>query len=72
MVESMDANHTQIARCSNKTDPRYRAIVGVLRQFIRYNIPGGNEIRTQDPDLASSRELEVGALLGWTEVQRSS
>jgi hypothetical protein len=34
-VESIDANHMQMARCSSKDDPRYRAIVGVLRQFVR-------------------------------------
>ncbi|VUC23865.1 unnamed protein product [Clonostachys rosea] len=32
-VQSMDADHRQIAKCSNKEDPRYRAILGVLKQF---------------------------------------
>jgi hypothetical protein len=30
-------NETCVARCSSKDDPRYRAIPGVLRQFIRRN-----------------------------------
>ncbi|TRX96992.1 hypothetical protein FHL15_002298 [Xylaria flabelliformis] len=34
-VESIDANHMQIARCRNKADPQYRDIVGVLKHFIR-------------------------------------
>lgn len=29
----MDADHRQIAKCSNKEDPRYRAILGVLKKF---------------------------------------
>jgi hypothetical protein len=31
----MDANHRQMARCSDRTDARYRAILGVLKQFMR-------------------------------------
>jgi len=34
-VESIDANHMQIARCGDRSDPRYRAISGVLKQFLR-------------------------------------
>ncbi|RYP33538.1 hypothetical protein DL767_004713 [Monosporascus sp. MG133] len=34
-VESIDANHMQMARCGDRADPRYRAIVDVLHQFIR-------------------------------------
>ncbi|KAJ4406473.1 hypothetical protein N0V82_010123 [Gnomoniopsis sp. IMI 355080] len=34
-VESIDANHMQMARCKGKDDPRYGAIVGVLKQFMR-------------------------------------
>ncbi|TEY29165.1 hypothetical protein BOTCAL_0965g00010 [Botryotinia calthae] len=38
-VESIDANHMEMARCSNRAEPQYRAILGVLRQ----NIPLRNE-----------------------------
>lgn len=62
----------QITRCNNKTDLQYRAIVGVLRQFIRRNILDNNEIRIQQLVLAHGRELEGGALLGRTKVQLSS
>jgi len=34
-VESIDANHMEMANCSSRHDPRYRAIVGVLKQFVR-------------------------------------
>jgi hypothetical protein len=34
-VESIDANHIQMAKCGSKEDASYRAISGVLRQFIR-------------------------------------
>lgn len=34
-VESIDANHREMARCRSTDDPRYRAIAGVLRQFVR-------------------------------------
>ncbi|KAI9715644.1 MAG: hypothetical protein M1812_005796 [Candelaria pacifica] len=34
-VESIDANHMQIARCKDRSDECYRAIVGVLKQFLR-------------------------------------
>jgi hypothetical protein len=34
-VESIDANHMQMVRYSSKDDQGYRAIVGVLRAFIR-------------------------------------
>ncbi|KAG7284212.1 hypothetical protein NEMBOFW57_010576 [Staphylotrichum longicolle] len=33
-VESIDANHMQMARCGDRADPRYRTILGVLQQFI--------------------------------------
>ncbi|CAH0003652.1 unnamed protein product [Clonostachys byssicola] len=32
-VQSMDADHRQIAKCINKEDPRYRALLGVLKQL---------------------------------------
>jgi hypothetical protein len=34
-IESIDANHIQMAKCRSKEDARYRAILGVLKQFIR-------------------------------------
>jgi len=34
-VESIDADHMQMARCCDRADPQYRAIVGVLQQFMQ-------------------------------------
>jgi hypothetical protein len=34
-VESIDANHMQMARYFNKDDLGYRAISGVLKRFLR-------------------------------------
>lgn len=38
-VESLDADHRQMARCSSRTDPQYRSITGVLKQFMRRQLP---------------------------------
>ena len=32
-VESVDADHRQMVRCTDKSDSRYHAIFGVLRKF---------------------------------------
>ncbi|KAK4150281.1 putative kinesin light chain [Chaetomidium leptoderma] len=37
-VESIDANHMQMARCNARADPRYRAILGVLKKFLRSEV----------------------------------
>lgn len=34
-VETINANHMQMARCSDKSEENYRAIVGVLKKFVR-------------------------------------
>lgn len=34
-VETLHANHMEMARCSSRDDARYRQIYGVLKQFIR-------------------------------------
>ena len=34
-VESMDANHMQMARYSSRDDQGYRAIAGVLKAYLR-------------------------------------
>ena len=34
-VETIDANHMQMARCGDRLDHRYRAISGVIKQFLR-------------------------------------
>ncbi|KAG9234444.1 NACHT domain-containing protein [Amylocarpus encephaloides] len=37
-VETIDANHMKMARCSGKDDTRYRQVYGVLKHFIRAEI----------------------------------
>ena len=34
-VESINANHMQIARCRDRSDDSYRFIAGVLKQFLK-------------------------------------
>jgi hypothetical protein len=46
-VESIDANHMQMAKCRDKADPQYRAIIGVLQQFIYHMMPDGNRTGRQ-------------------------
>ncbi|KAI0184731.1 hypothetical protein EV127DRAFT_443312 [Xylaria flabelliformis] len=56
-VESIDANHMQIARCRNKADPQYRDVVGVLKHFIRSGKLSG---QVQDSTSATHIESERG------------
>jgi hypothetical protein len=41
-VESIDANHMQMARYSSKDDQGYRAISGVLKATIREGMDSGS------------------------------
>ena len=34
-VESIDANHMQMARCSSTSDTNYRQILGVVKQYLK-------------------------------------
>lgn len=38
-VESIDANHMQMARCKDRSDESYRFIAGVLKHFLRKTLP---------------------------------
>jgi hypothetical protein len=40
-VESIDADHMQMARCRSRDDAQYRAVVGVLKKFVRSGSPCG-------------------------------
>ncbi|KAL9071165.1 MAG: hypothetical protein Q9157_005560 [Trypethelium eluteriae] len=55
-VETIDANHMQMARCSGKTDPRYLAICGVLQRFVRIDLLNGN---TQEMKLTHPTQMEA-------------
>jgi hypothetical protein len=56
-VESIDANHMQMARCRSRDDAHYRAILGILKQFIREEAP------TKQTALADP----VGSSCEWTK-----
>ncbi|KAI0452034.1 hypothetical protein F5B21DRAFT_355977 [Xylaria acuta] len=70
-VESIDANHMQMARCRNKTDAQYRDIVGVLKQFIRSGILSNDNIKARESIPATHIESERGSSLGETGVRPS-
>ena len=47
-VESIDVNHLEMAKCHDRKDPRYRAILGVLNQYMRSRGSGGaNDVRVK-------------------------
>lgn len=54
-VESIDANHMQMARCVSRDDARYRAVGGVLKKFVRSGLSGSRELRAQDTDSAAEQ-----------------
>lgn len=39
-IETIDADHRQMVRCSSRSDPQYRAVLGVLKQFLHSSKPG--------------------------------
>jgi hypothetical protein len=59
-VESLDANHMQMARCRDRSDPQYRAVIGVLRQFLRRMALGENGNRSQEVPPAASDDVQTG------------
>ncbi|KAK6611208.1 beta transducin-like protein HET-E4s [Botrytis cinerea] len=61
-VESIDANHIEIAKCCDRTEPQYRAILGVLQQNVLLSKKSSIEnITTLNSQL---RECEIRHLLG--------
>ncbi|KAI1746899.1 hypothetical protein F4782DRAFT_522988 [Xylaria castorea] len=71
-VESIDTNHMQIARCRNKTDPQYRDVVGVLKQFIRSGKLSSHNVQAQESTSAAHIDSERGSSLGETGVVTST
>ncbi|RDW59198.1 hypothetical protein BP5796_12122 [Coleophoma crateriformis] len=56
-VETIDANHTDMARCSSRDDARYRQICGVLKQFIRTKLSNRETIVADTIDRSSPAKL---------------
>ncbi|KAI1435090.1 Alpha/Beta hydrolase protein [Xylaria sp. CBS 124048] len=71
-VESIDGNHMEMARCKDKTDPRYQAIVGVLKHFFRSSILSSGHVKAQGPGLATQKESLGGISFDRTGVGRGS
>jgi hypothetical protein len=70
-VESIDANHMQMARCRNKTDLQYRSILGVLKQAtIRVGALGKDQIKVQEPHPATL--VEAGRPAASDEIGKTT
>ena len=60
-IESIDANHIQMAKCKSRSDESYRAIAGVLKQFLKNGSPGADllirsAIQTQQEEILNVRQ----------------
>ena len=59
--ESIDANHMQMVKCKNRSDESYRAIAGVLKQFLaktatRLELPIRSAVQTPQEETLSARQ----------------
>lgn len=52
-VETIDADHRQMVRCSSRSDPQYRAVLGVLKQFLHSRQPSIERIADTATDNGS-------------------
>ncbi|OBT40517.1 hypothetical protein VE00_08999 [Pseudogymnoascus sp. WSF 3629] len=52
-VETIDANHMEMARCSSRDDACYRQICGVLKQFIRTGLSSRETNSADNKDKSS-------------------
>ena len=79
-VESIDANHMQMTRCSSRDDQGYRAISGVLKAYVRQELDSQRTPSAVDEGVAGGRlfydkpkhdwSLDVGYALGrWLAAQ---
>ncbi|KFZ18653.1 hypothetical protein V501_01091 [Pseudogymnoascus sp. VKM F-4519 (FW-2642)] len=58
-VETIDANHMEMARCSSRDDARYRQICGVLKQFIRTGLSTKETNSADNKDKSSLAKLFI-------------
>ena len=63
-VESINANHMQMARCRDRSDDSYRFIAGVLKQFLKNANPDKDPpvrplIHTQRKTSTEAHEVEA-------------
>ncbi|KFY07605.1 hypothetical protein V492_06991 [Pseudogymnoascus sp. VKM F-4246] len=58
-VETMDANHMEMARCSSRDDACYRQICGVLKQFIRSGLSSRETNSAENKDTPPLAKLFI-------------
>jgi hypothetical protein len=58
-VDNIDANHMQIARCRDRSDPQYRFIFRVLERFVRGQTPHGSGNRSQKVLPPASHDVQA-------------
>ncbi|KFY28037.1 hypothetical protein V491_00670 [Pseudogymnoascus sp. VKM F-3775] len=56
-VETIDANHMEMARCNSRDDASYRQIYGVLKQFIRARLSSRETNTADNKDRSSLAKL---------------
>lgn len=61
MVESIDADHRQMARCVTRSSAHYRAILDVLKTFVQAVPPGKDGLTPQVSGLQSNPVVEVAS-----------
>ncbi|KAK3385401.1 hypothetical protein B0H63DRAFT_182369 [Podospora didyma] len=60
-VESIDANHMQMARCSDRKDPQYRKIIGVLKKRLRNMASQGDGVEARQEDILTAPNMIGGS-----------
>ena len=68
-VETIDADHRQMVKCTGKDDDRYQAIFGVLKQFLRSGTePRPTGLDSGPPPASSSRSQDQTGGVPATEL----
>lgn len=60
VVDNLDANHMQMARCRDRSDPQYRFIFRVLERFMRSQARDKSGSRSREVLPAVSHGVEAG------------
>ena len=53
-VESIDANHMQMVRYSSRDDQGYRAVVGILKEYVRKELERQETLPSVAMDVADA------------------
>ena len=71
-METIDANHREMARCTDKNDPRYHAFVGVIKQFMRSGMLSSQNNKAQESILATRTKPQSGLSFEHTGIVQDS